>query len=154
MLTRNQLLVLFPQYAGDLCKTRPKRCLFGSPDPVDTRILLEEQFVMDTKYMLRRYSFDIATGRPVTNFCSSDKEKAETETVVETGSDDRQNICPVPAAANEEVGNQCIPESEVRNPSVRFRPYNRQTRITDYFTSRKSINATKMEKTPAAVTIH
>lgn len=130
MLTRNHLLVLFPQYADDLCKPRPNRCLFGSPDPMDTRILLEEQFVMDTKYMLRRYSFDIVTGRPVTSICSSEKEKAETKTVAETGSHDRQNSCPVPAATKEEVGNQCIPESEVRNRSVRFSPYNRQTRIT------------------------
>jgi hypothetical protein len=92
---------------------------------METRILLEEQFAVDKEYMLRRYGFDIATGRPGTGICSSENEKAVTETLAATGPYDRQNSCPVPAA-----GNQCIRESEVRNRSGRYSPYNRQTRIT------------------------
>jgi hypothetical protein len=128
MLTHNQLLFLFPQNAVDLCKTRPKRCLFGSPDPVENRILLEEQFAMDKERMLRRYSFDIATGRPVTSIRSSEnEEKIETETVAETGC---QNSCQILAATNEEVQNHCIPEFEIRSRSGRYSPYSRQKRIT------------------------
>jgi len=150
MLTHTQLLYLFPQNAVDLCKTRPKRCLFGSPDPVENRILLEEQFAMDKERIWQRYAFDIATGRPVTSIGSSEnEEKAGTETVAETGSHDRQNSCPVPAATNEEVENHCIPESEVRNRSGRYSPYSRQKKITDYFKSRRSTDATTMEKTAA-----
>lgn len=131
MLTYNQSLFLCPQKAVDLCKTRPNRCLFGSPDRVETRILLEEQFAMEKGYMLQRYRFDIATGRPVISITSSEKEEeAETETVAEAGSHDRQNSCPVPGVTNEEVGNHCIPESEVRNMSGRYSPYSRQKRIT------------------------
>lgn len=131
MLTHNQLLFLFPQNAVDLCKTRPKRCLFGFPDQVENRILLEEHFAMDRERMLQRYAFDIATGRPVTSITSSEnEEQAETETVAETGSHDRQNSCPVPAATNEEVENHCIPESEVRSRSGRYSPYSKQKRIT------------------------
>ena len=104
MLTHNQLLILFPQSAMDQCKTRPKRCLFGTPDPVENRILLEEQFTMDKERMLRRYEFDIETGS--------------------------QNSCPFPVATNEEVQNHCIPESEVRGRSGRYSPYSKQKRIT------------------------
>lgn len=151
MLAHNQLLFLFPQNAVDLCTTRPKRCLFGSPDLVETRILVEEQFAMDRAYMLRRYGFDIAKGTPVASISSSEsEEEAETETV--EGSRDRQNSCAVPAATNEEVGNHGIPKSEVRNRSGRYSPY-RQKRITDYFKSRRSNDATTMKKTSAAVPI-
>ena len=129
MLAHNQFLLLFPQSTVDVCTTRPKRCLFGSPDPVETRILLEEHFAMDEAYMLRRYGFDIAKGRPVRSISSSENvEEAEAETVAV--SRNRQNCCPVPAATNEEVGNPGIPESEVRNRSGRYSPYSRQKRIT------------------------
>lgn len=154
MLTYNQSLFLCPQKAVNLCKTRPNRCLFGSPDRVKTRILMEEQFAMDKCYMLQRYRFNIATGRPVTSISSSEsEEEAETETVAEAGSYDMQNSCPVPGATNEEVGNHCIPESEVRNRSGRYSPYSRQKRITDYFKSRRRTDAPTMEKTSAAVPI-
>lgn len=131
MLTYNQSLFLCPQKAVDLCKTRPNRCLFGSSDQVETHILLEEQFAIDKGYMLQRYRFDIATGRPVTSISSSEnEEEAETETVAKAGSHGGQNSCPVPGATIEEVGNHCVPESEVRNWSGRYSPYSRQKRIT------------------------
>lgn len=152
MPTYNQSLFLCPQKAVDLCKTRPNRCLFGSPDRVETRILLEEQFAMDKDYMLQRYSFDIATGRPVTVISSSqNEEEAEIENVA--GFYAGQNSCPFPGATNEEVGNHCIPESEVRNRSGRYSPYSRQRRITDYFRSRRRTDAPTMEKTSAVVPI-
>jgi hypothetical protein len=124
MLKRNQLRVLLPQLVGDQFKTLPKICLFGSPDPVETRTLLEEQFIKDREYMLRKYSFDIAKGRPI------EKEKTQTEAVAMTGSHEARIGFLIPAATNEEVGKQCIPESEVRHRSGRYSPYNRQTRIT------------------------
>jgi hypothetical protein len=128
MLAHNQLPFLFPRNAVDLRTTRPNRCLFGSPDVVETRILVEEQFDMDRTYMLGRYGFDIAKGTPVTSVSSFEsEEEAETETV--EGSRDRQNSCAVPVATNEEVRNHGIPNSEVRNRSGRYSPY-RQKRIT------------------------
>jgi hypothetical protein len=94
-------------------------------------MLLEEQFAIDKDYMIQRYNFDIATGRPVTSISSSEnEEEAETETVAGAGSHDGQNSCPVPGATNEEVGNHCIPESEVGNRSGRYSPYSKQKRIT------------------------
>jgi hypothetical protein len=129
MLTRNQLRVLFPQLGGNSFKTVPKKCLFGSPDPVETRILLEEQFLMDREYVLQRYSFDIATDSPVISIYAAEKEKAETEAAV-TGSHGMQNSFLLPAPTSEEVGKQCSPESEVRRRSGRCSPYNRQMKIT------------------------
>lgn len=136
MLTANQLCVLFPQHVKDpynnLSKKRsPKICLFGSPDPLETQRLLEEQFLADRELMLRKYSFDIQTFRPVTNV----RSVAEGEAV--TGSADMSNNFLIPAgfpliqATNEDAGQRrCSSESEVRHRPGRHSPYNRQTRIT------------------------
>jgi hypothetical protein len=120
MLTNNQLRVLLPQHKMDAYNVPNnrllRRCLFGRPDPQETRRLLEEQFATDRKMMMLKYNYDILACRFVSN--------GETVTTTE------DNI-PAPESTNEELEKRrCSPESEVRHRAGRYAPYNRQTRIT------------------------
>ena len=115
MLTSNQLHMLCPQFEDQLnnnMKIRSKRCLFGSPDPLDTKKLLEEQFMSDRDMMLRKYNFDILTSRPVPSADTVTSERDEGDAVSASLSEEK------------------ISESEVRHRTGRHSPYNRQTRIT------------------------
>jgi hypothetical protein len=104
-----------------LTKTRLlRRCLFGPPDPQETRRLCKEQFATDRQMMLLKYNYDILTCRFVTNNCFHE----DGETVIES-----EDIL-VPESTNEVETRRCSPESEVRYHAGRYAPYNRQTRIT------------------------
>lgn len=139
MLTANQLCVLYPQHVNNQLnniskKRSPKRCLFGPPDPLENRRLFEEQFLADRELMLRKYSFDILTSRPVRNLRSADTI-AEGESLADP--EDVEDNFLIPAGfpliqtTNEEAGQRrCSPESEVRHRPGRHSPYNRQTRQT------------------------
>lgn len=134
MLTRNQLCVLLPELAGYPFNNLTKICLFGPPDPAETRRLLEEQFLMDREYMLRRYGFDIASGSLVTGICSTKEEDEATEIMAVTASHGTQSSFLVRAATKEEVEKPYIPESEVRHRSGNCSPCSRQMRITGNMT--------------------
>jgi hypothetical protein len=126
MLTYNQIRILLPQHtveAFNVPKSRSLRtCLFGRPDPQETRRLGEEQFAVDRQYMRMKYNYDIVTCRFVTNNCSHENGEAL------SASED--NFL-VPESTNEEPEERrCSPESEVRHRAGRYTPYNRQTRIT------------------------
>ena len=136
MLTPNQICVLCPQVAdqfnNNLKKRSPKRCLFGSPDPLVTKKLLEEQFIADREMMIRKYNFDILTSRPVTNVHSLETVEDEVKhNLLVSG----LNPGLIPSAVEIEDNTS---ESEVRHRTGRDSPYNRQTRITGKNMSLKS----------------
>lgn len=136
MLTANQLCVLYPQYAKNPCnglpdKRPPKKCLFGPPDPLETRRLFEEQCLADRQLMLRKYGFDILTFRSVPD------QRSVTDREAVTGYRDMPRNFLIPAgfpimqATNDGAGQRfSSSESEVRHRPGRHSPYNRQTRIT------------------------
>ncbi|KAJ9600777.1 hypothetical protein L9F63_001057, partial [Diploptera punctata] len=128
MLTANQIRVLCPQFAdqfnNNLKKRSPKRCLFGSPDPLETKKLLEEQFIADREMMIRKYNFDILTSRPVTNVEHVENSDRDVKNnLIVSG----LNPALIPTAKQIEDKKN---ESEVRHKTRRPSPYNRQTRIT------------------------
>lgn len=130
MLTASQMCVLYPgevtdQFNGAMRRS-PKRCLFGSPDPLETRRLLEEQFLADREMMIRKYGFDILTSRPVASICAL--EAAEDVCKEDAPKD---FVIPLVKSTDEEAQDRsCSPETEVRLRPLRHNPYNRQTRIT------------------------
>lgn len=144
MLTKKQIRILLPQHKMDafnVPKSRsPRRWLFGRPDPQETRRLLDEQFAMDRQYMRMKYGYDILTCNFVTNDCSHESEQAL------AASED--NFL-VPEPTNELEERRSSPESEVRHRAGRYAPYNKQTRITDFFRSRRNSSQSK-DRTSAA----
>lgn len=44
-----------------------KRCLFGRPDPAETKRLYDESVQQDRDRFIARYRFDTVTGQPVGN---------------------------------------------------------------------------------------
>ncbi|PSN47438.1 hypothetical protein C0J52_01929 [Blattella germanica] len=131
MLTANQLCILYPnliadKYNNNFKKRSPKMCLFGKPDPLETKRLLEEQLLADREMMLRRYSFDILTSRPV---------RCSLKTVEKSDNAEVQHnlVIPVLNEALRSSGTEVedgTNESEVRHRPARFHPYNKQVRIT------------------------
>lgn len=127
MLTNSQLRFLLPRHnmdAFNVPKNRSlRKCLFGRPDPEETRRLLEEQFAADRRYMITKYNYDLLTCRLVSSNCCHEYG----QTVAES-----QDNFLVPESTDEEVEKRrCSPESEVRHRAGRYAPYSsRQTKIT------------------------
>jgi hypothetical protein len=100
----------------------PRRCLFGPPDPQETRVLLEDQLATDRRQFLVKYGYDIVTGRFVSSFCSLEERRV-------TASEDNFPQVPEPTGEGAEK-RRCSPESQVRHRAGRYAPYDKQTRIT------------------------
>ncbi|XP_066998885.2 uncharacterized protein [Anabrus simplex] len=63
-MTAGQCCVLLARSAAEGCGlkgTPVARCLFGPPDPAETRKLMEEEFAINRERMLRRWGMDILT---------------------------------------------------------------------------------------------
>jgi hypothetical protein len=59
----------------------PRRCLFGPPDPQETKVLLREQLAADRRQFAKKYNYDIVTFTSLQ--CVEDRSVTAAEPTVE-----------------------------------------------------------------------